>query len=501
MEKQRMIYPPAIRFLTPCFLLTVRVTATLLLFSTTTMAAVITVNTDPAGSGCTIIDAIDSANGDSATGGCALVMTGTFGDDTIVLPVCNTIHTLFAVNNTTDGPNGLPTITSNITVEGNHGIIQRFAVGSTPNFRLFHVATGGTLTLNNLTLRKGVADDGNQSTITSTDFGAAIYNKGTLTLNGCTVTDNSSYRTALYNQGTAVVGKSLIEHNTNSGIENNSGGQLTIKDCTIADNGPGSGGGGGVINTGGGNTLISRTTFTGNMSGYGGAVWNAAHMTIRDSTISGNAALNSGGGLEAAGALETTLINVTISDNAARDGGGLYHSSGTLNLVNTLIAGNHLHPSGGSGVEIKRKAGTPAVGNQLNNLLGQSGITSAEAFDGFTPTGSDITATSDGSTPTPLGQILEGLQKNGGFTQTHALPPGSPAINAAISTYSTGTFFLGEGCASTIFFPSLQTVYRNDQRGVSRPQKKTCDIGAYELKKKSFFVIPHSGGKAVIFEL
>ncbi len=57
--------------------------------------------------------------------------------------------------------------------------------------------------------------------------------------------------------------------------------------------------------------------------------------------------------------------------------------------------------------------------------------------------------------------MLGPLQNNGGPTQTHALLPGSPAIN-------TGS----PDC------PPPAT----DQRGVARPQGARCDIGAFELR-------------------
>jgi hypothetical protein len=77
----------------------------------------------------------------------------------------------------------------------------------------------------------------------------------------------------------------------------------------------------------------------------------------------------------------------------------------------------------------------------------------------FTPSGSDISATSDGTAPAALSSILDTtLQDNGGDTQTHALVAGSPAIDAVQDGPST------------------------DQRGVSRPQGAAFDIGAFELE-------------------
>jgi hypothetical protein len=53
--------------------------------------------------------------------------------------------------------------------------------------------------------------------------------------------------------------------------------------------------------------------------------------------------------------------------------------------------------------------------------------------------------------------LLGPLADNGGPSETHALLPGSPAIDAGPPT-----------CEAT------------DQRGVPRPQEAACDIGAYE---------------------
>ena len=56
---------------------------------------------------------------------------------------------------------------------------------------------------------------------------------------------------------------------------------------------------------------------------------------------------------------------------------------------------------------------------------------------------------------------LAALHDNGGPTQTMALQPGSPAIDAILKS----------ACPLDV-----------DQRGVPRPQGPRCDIGAYERK-------------------
>ena len=65
----------------------------------------------------------------------------------------NCTYTLTGINNYQYGPNGLPAITSPITIVGNGAILTRG--GGAPNFRFFYVSPGGDLTLANLTLSNG----------------------------------------------------------------------------------------------------------------------------------------------------------------------------------------------------------------------------------------------------------------------------------------------------------------------------------------------------------
>ena len=59
------------------------------------------------GGSCTLVDAITAANSDAVTGGCS---AGS-GADVLILP-SESMQTLTAVNNNTNGPTGLPVITS-----------------------------------------------------------------------------------------------------------------------------------------------------------------------------------------------------------------------------------------------------------------------------------------------------------------------------------------------------------------------------------------------------
>jgi len=139
------------------------------------------------GGACTLVDAITAANTDTATGGC----TAGSGADTINLQ-SGTTYTLTTVNNPQYGPNSLPSIISNITIQGNGATIARD--GAAPNFRFFHVAVTGTLTLQNLTLSNGRAQGGAGGRGAGggggAGMGGAIFNQGTLMVTDCTLSDN-----------------------------------------------------------------------------------------------------------------------------------------------------------------------------------------------------------------------------------------------------------------------------------------------------------------------
>ena len=66
-------------------------------------------------------------------------------------------YTLTTVDNNTQGPNGLPSITGRMTIQGQdmwETIIARDS--GAPEFRMFHVAASGTLRLNRVAVKNGL---------------------------------------------------------------------------------------------------------------------------------------------------------------------------------------------------------------------------------------------------------------------------------------------------------------------------------------------------------
>jgi CSLREA domain-containing protein len=247
---------------------------------------------------CSLREAIISANNDDQSGStdCA---AGS-GADTIVLAAGQT----YTLSKDTDGgghatdsgaDNDDLDITSAITIQGNGATIERSttvpcnlnSTAATGEFRIFHVTSSGTLTLQNVTVRNGCADG---SVFSSNPDGGGIASEGTLTLTSSTLSGNSA-----------------------------------------------SGEGGGIL--GNGTVTITNSTFSGNSAiNAGGGIFNTGTMTVTNSTISGNSAINAGGGIFNTGMM--TIINSTFSGNSTSQLGSGIFNVGTVNIKNSIVGNN-----------------------------------------------------------------------------------------------------------------------------------------------------------------
>jgi len=235
------------------------------------------------------------------------------------------------------------------------------------------------------------------------------------------------------------------------------GGELKLDSVHVTGNSATADGGG--VYFGSGTHLVVNSTFSGNTSGQicGGLSGN--NVTIINSTISDNTAGASGGGLCIRG--NSTLRNVTVTNNTAGDNiGGLRHDSGTLDLGNTIVAGN----AAPRFPEISSTAADTFTSTG-GNLIGDSPGDSANTERPITYHPIDILDTNP---------ILGILRDNGGPTPTHALLLGSPAIDAGLNSNAVD--------------PSTGVPLTTDQRGPNFPRlldgnsdgTTVVDIGAYE---------------------
>jgi filamentous hemagglutinin family protein len=257
---------------------------------------------------------------------------------------------------------------SNTTVSGNNAV------------RVFSI-TGGTVTLNGLTIANG-----NQGA--DPVGGGGLLNTSNLTLNNSVVENNTSNLGGggIRNDGTMVLNNVTVRNNTNlnafgGGIDNVFGANLTLNNSLVANNSSRSNGGG-IDN------------------------FNNATLVLNNSTVSGNSASLSGGGIYNE-ASNITLNNSTVAGNSASTGGGINNVSGSsFSLRNSIVSGNTA--SGSPDVN-----GTFAsLGNNIiGNSAGGSGFVASDRLN--------------------INPLLAPLGNYGGATLTYALLPGSPAIDAA----------------------------------------------------------------------
>jgi hypothetical protein len=237
------------------------------------------------------------------------------GSNTITLTAPTTSpYVLTAVDNSTDGANGLPVIKQdNLTIIGNGDTIGGNIPYGAPAFRLFDVAKGGSLTLESLTLQGGLANGSGTAA-----EGGAIFNQGTLVLNGATVTGNVAEGANGSEGRNPGNGKDAA----GGGIWSN--GALTLENTLVQGNDAWGGNGGIGMTRGGfgfGTPGIGGNAFGGGLYIAGGTV------TLTSSTLSKNTA-EAGYSGYSSGQYDTSF------------GGGLYVAGGSVTLTNTLVQSN-----------------------------------------------------------------------------------------------------------------------------------------------------------------
>ena len=319
-------------------------------------------------------------------------------------------------------------ITHAITINGSGA--GSLAVDGNGTFRVFDNLTSGA-SISGFSITNGSAPG---------EFGGGVFNEGgnsaTLRLSDCIVSGNS-----------ADFGGGIFNLN----------GALTVNNCTVSGNGAAFSGGGIVSSASGAaatltitNSTISDNSATANdgggiLSGASGSVASIASVIVSNSTLSGNSATGNGGAVANAADVpdlaRLTITNSTISDNSATaNGGGIYNQGNAQFQIGSTVLN-----AGSSGENIFNGGQATSLGYNLSSDDG-AGI---------------LIGTGDQINTDPM---LGPLQDNGGPTFTHALLPGSPAIDAGDPSFAPPPFF--------------------DQRGpgFDRVSGSRIDIGSFEVQ-------------------
>lgn len=224
-------------------------------------------------------------------------------------------------------------------------------------------ATGDLDILNNGTLR--IVGLGAGATIDATGLGDRVFNvlgNANLILENITITG-----------GTATNGiNDRDDNNQGGGIRIEKDGSATLTDSTVSGNASVNRGGG-IFNSKG-TLTIDNSTISGNSASSGAGLATSGNMTVSNSDISGNTAVNGGGGIAVASGT-TTVNNTNISNNSGGfNGGGIFLDiGGRIEVADSLIADNTADNKGGGLIAFGNSNATVTNTTVSGNFARKSG--------------------------------------------------------------------------------------------------------------------------------
>ena len=309
---------------------------------------------------------------------------------------------------------------------------------------LFDMSGGGILSNGSLTLRNTTLSNNSV-----TGSGGGVFHLGNLTVEDSRITGNSADGNGgaiySYSGGTLAVSRTLIEGNQadNSGGAIHVGRPTTLTDVTLRGNSAGTFGGAlNVFQT----VQMDRVTVQDNSADTGAAIFSQfGAISMTNSTISGNTAGNNYGGIAAFGAVTVDVRHSTIADNgrtgsAGAGFNGLVSSGATVTIVSSIFANNGDH-----------------------NCTGTNANWTSQGYNLSSDTSCGFVQASDFQ---PMDPMLAPLADYGGATATHALLPGSPAIDSG-----------SNGQCPAVDQRQITRPFDGDGNGVA-----VCDRGAFEAR-------------------
>lgn len=362
--------------------------------------------------------------------------------------------------------------------------------------RVFHVNTGVTFAVANLTIANGRASSGAGifnagGTVTATNsrfsgniaqgaagiststngtpgqdgWGGALANAGVARLFNCTFTNNSAIGGAGGTGNSVYLGDLPTPGGKGGegfgGAIHNSG-LLTAAACTFSSNsvvGGKGGDGGSVLNLS--TTPIGGANGGSSGSGNGGALFNNGVANFVNCTLASNTGIGPTGGAGGHGSRPPTPDYSPGPDglpgSQGSGVGGIVDAFGQSHLTNCTLAFNS-----GTGNSSSRGGIAASGGPMVNSLLADN-LPGGNCLGLISDLGHNLSS-DDTCAFTNVGSLngtfvlLGKLTNNGGPTATIALLPGCRAIDAG----------------DTVAAPPT------DQRGVPRPYGLAADIGAYE---------------------
>jgi hypothetical protein len=435
-----------------------------------------------------------------------------------------------------DGPQTVMTtaeiiIDNNVILDGEGAL----TVDGNEDHRVFSVPGGVTAELRGFTVSGGFAADGggvfNDGTLTMVDVnvsrnaasegppptrGAGVFNAGTLTVMNSVVERNTEawLGGGIWNAGVLMMTNSTVSENEGGGILNIDIATMTLTDSIVSANTASRGGG--VSNDG--TMTLTNCTVEGNIAegGSGGGIVNEALgvLTLTNSTVRDNRAealegdefgpiWGRGGGIDNGNVL--TLVNSTVSGNTAVEAGGIAHGSdgGSMTLSNSTISGNLA--TGCEGISEEPDCGVGGIWNGGPATLTNCTVSgNAGDFAGSIYNEGDLTLMStlidrECGGPADItsdGYNIESPGDTCGFDQQGDQPSvteeelnlGPLADNGGPTlTHKPGASQLWVGSVAIDQIPTVDCGATTDQRGQPRPETDgiMCDVGSVEVQPEN----------------
>lgn len=320
------------------------------------------------------------------------------------------------------------------------------------------------------------------------NMGGGMYTKKTgkyLTVTNCTFTRNTAEKGGgmcnSWVSDPTITNCAFIRNTADNGggMHNDTNNSPTVTNCTFSRNNAANSGGGMYNHSS--SPTVTDCTFSentadggGGMSIFGKPIGSSSYATITNCTFSRNTVTGSAGGVYNYQS-KSTITNCTFFQNTANNGGGVSNSNQSNSTVtNCTFSGNHTTVQGRGmyNSDVSNPTVTNCIfwnspGSEIYDRNGSDPVVSYCVVKNGYAGGTEI-LTED--------PYLEDLGDNGGPTQTCLLGTNSSARNAGTESEIVG---------------GTNVVPAKDQRGRTRPEGGTVDMGAVEMGS---FLIRASAG-------
>lgn len=346
-------------------------------------------------------------------------------------------------------------VNKNITISGPGA--ANLVIDGNARSRVFHIAFGHSVSINDLTVTNGVAS-GNPPA----NQGGGIYNDhSTLALNNCKLSGNQAdFGGGIYNDG---------------GLRNSSA--LTISNSAFRGNSAQFGGGiyNGGFDGGDATLTIDNSAFNDNSADFGGCIFNDSYtgnasLTLRDSKLSGNSAHNTGACIYndvLKGYGTQTLNNLSLSNNSAGNSGGSIYSADAVSLTlnNCAISHNSAQNWGGAIYNDGSQQGAAWLTINSSTLNGNSASTGGAIFNDGGQQGDTHLQISNSTISSNSATNGGGIASNGYYGFYVAVQIGNSTFSSNSASQTGGAIYIVGGGGEKVIVSLANTILETGPMG------------------------------------